>query len=215
MAILYTHNPFEYTEVQRIMREDGTILNEQEILEHEDKRRITIKENQQAVSRFARFLQKYGIPVAYDQLLWDTSADNSLRWLHQQIVESKYIILIITPSLNPFLTAREMPSTEREVIFTGPFLYNLLHSSENENQFLPVFLNRSKDTDLLPLTLKHAVHMYEVHDENFEQDLKSPVGEERDLQRLYRLLTNQKVQGPTEFLGVYQVEGNRGNFMYK
>lgn len=204
ITVLYAHNPLDYTEVQRV----GGFENAREIVEHDVALRKLIRENEHAISRFVRFLQKYGVPVAYDQLLWDTSADNALKWLNQQIEQSRYIILIITPSLIRFLSADELPPTEREMIFTGRILFNLLHSSEYENKLLPVFLNQPKDTRLLPLPLKNAVHMYEVHERFFEQDLRAI---DSDLQRLYRLLTSQK-SNEMEFLGVYHLDQQMGKY---
>lgn len=156
-----------------------------------------ITKHQNEVYRFACFLQRNYIAVAYDLMLKDTPASDILKWVEDQIKDSDYVILIITPSFKEFLV--NPPPHEKECIFGagGGYVSRLVdYSSSKEIKFLVVFLNREKDERLLPTTLRGHT-MYKIC-EPFE------IGETRrdDLEDLYAALTNQKRYIPSEPLGV-------------
>ena len=152
-----------------------------------------IAEHQNEVYRFACFLQKNYIAVAYDLMLKDSPASDILKWVENQIKDSDYVILIITPSFNNFLD--NPPPHEKECIFGTDYVSRLVRYPA-ETKFLVVFLNREKDEQLLPTSLRGHT-LYKIY-EPFE------IGETQhdDLEDLYAVLTNQKRYTPLEPLGV-------------
>ena len=152
-----------------------------------------IAEHQNEVYRFACFLQKNYIAVAYDLMLKDSPASDILKWVENQIKDSDYVILIITPSFNNFLD--NPPPHEKECIFGTDYVSRLVRYPA-ETKFLVVFLNREKDERLLPTSLRGHT-LYKIY-EPFE------IGETRhnDLEDLYAVLTNQKRYTSLEPLGV-------------
>ena len=192
--IVYAHNPHLYTQLQPPSPEDVKRLDptkteqaiweefRQECIDHERKMAEVIAHHEEEVAKFAAFLQKSGVAVAYDRLLDDTSAANKLRWTQEQIADSDYVVLVITPSFLHFL--QQQPPPEEEYIFSGDYLFNIIHGTDIT--FLPIFLNRPKELSLLPKA-REANSLYEVR---FPLDLTdSSRGD--DLMSLYRLLTKQ------------------------
>ena len=161
--------------------------------EVEQKEHQEITRHQDEVYRFACFLQKNHIAVAYDLMLKDTPASDVLKWVEDQINDSDYVILIITPSFSTFLA--KPPPPEKECIFGTGFVSRLVRYPK-ETKFLVVFLNREKDERLLPRALRGHT-LYKIC-EPFE------IGETRhdDLEDLYAVLTNQQRYTPSEPLGV-------------
>ena len=169
----------------------------QKVEQNEHRMNQEITKHLEEVYRFACFLQRNYIAVAYDLMLKDTPASHILKWVKDQIKDSDYVILIITPSFNNFLD--NPPPREKECIFGagGRYVSRLVdYSSSEEIKFLVVFLNREIDERLLPTTLRGHT-LYKIC-EPFE------IGETRhdDLEDLYAALTNQKRYTPSEPLGV-------------
>ena len=192
--ILFPHNPNEYTRpglpTQQPM--SSAVMHgfgkEVEQKEHQE-----ITRHQEQVYRFACFLQRNHIAVAYDLMLKDTPASDVLKWVEDQINDSDYVILIITPSFSTFLA--KPPPSEKEFIFGTGYVSRLVNYPK-ETKFLVVFLNREKDERLLPRAL-HGHTLYKIC-----KPLE--IGETRhdDLEDLYAVLTNQKRYTPSEPLGV-------------
>lgn len=195
--IVYAHNPEPYrqiqppgqADVQQLLQRDPSRTEdaiwqayEQECLDHERRRDEAIALHEKQVFDFASFLRESCIAVAYDRLLDDKGAPNKLKWSEQQIADSDYVLLIVTPSLLHFL--HQAP--EDEFIFRGDYLYNLLHHTPPGLGILPIFLNRCKDLALLPKA-REASTLYEVH-----SPFEVASGERPDdLITLYRVLTRQ------------------------
>ena len=191
--ILYI-NPDKYTKLQLPTQQpmSSTAVHE---FENEHRMDQKITKHLDEVYRFACFLQRNYIDVAYDLTLKDTPVSDILKWVENQIKDSDYVILIITPSFNNFLD--NPPPREKECIFGTDYVSRLVgYSSPKETRFLVVFLNREKDERLLPTTLRGHT-MYKIC-EPFK------IGETRhdDLEDLYAALTNQKRYTPSEPLGV-------------
>ena len=197
--IVYPHNPDSYEHVDStideevIQRNPGVPLAELEermrthILEHERKREEKIQQHKQLVRDFAAFIHQSGVAVAYDGLLRDVGSENVMKWCQEQIEDSDYVILIVTDSFKEFLENEVPPADEH--IFVGDFLYNFVHS--HAKKLLPVFLNRTKDTEILPVAL-HMCKFYEIWT---PCDVRTQRRD--DLQSLYSLLTNQsQTQAP-------------------
>lgn len=183
--ILSPHNPDKYTQHQLPTQQpmSSTAVHEFE------------NEHLEEIYRFACFLQRNYIAVAYDLTLKDNPTSNILKWVENQIEDSDYVILIITPSFKEFLV--NPPPREKECIFGTDYVSRLVgYSSSKETKFLVVFLNREKDERLLPTTLLGHT-LYKIC-EPFE------IGKTQhdDLEDLYAALTNQKRYTPSEPLGV-------------
>ena len=206
--IVYAHNPGEYRQihppdVDGLMRDNPSMTRdwieqqyEEEKIQLSAQTEENIRQHKLLVRKFSNFLTGAGVPVTYDQLLDDTGTDNLMRWTEQQIKDSDYVILIVTPSLHEFLTNPSSASRDEEYIFSGHTLYNLIHSPPSRPNsplglgvlcFLPVFLESTKNLDLLPKTLE-AGSCYEVWK---PFDVQRPRGD--DLVLLYTLLTRQSV----------------------
>ena len=161
--------------------------------EVEQKEHQEITRHQEQVYRFACFLQRNHIAVAYDLMLKDTAVSDDLKWVDNQINDSDYVILIITPSFSTYLD--DPPPREKECIFGTDYVSRLVRYPK-KTKFLVVFLNREKDEQLLPTNLRGHT-LYKIC-EPFE------IGETRhdDLEDLYAVLTNQKRYTPSEPLRV-------------
>lgn len=214
--VVYAHNPGEYLQIRppnvdEVMRKDPSMTREliQQRYEREKIQLSTqteenIRKHKLLVREFSDFLQSSGVAVAYDQLLADTGTDNLMRWTEQQIEDSDYVILIVTPSLREFLTNPSYASRDEEYIFSGHTLYNLIHSPPSRPNsplglgvlcFLPVFLESTKNLGFLPKTLE-AGSCYEIWK---PFDVQRPQGD--DLVSLYTLLTRQSVCPPPAHIG--------------
>lgn len=197
--IAYPHNPEEYTQqaqpdVDSLITQNPELTAEviwREFLEaakrHEEALKQRIAGHEQLVRRFARFLQGAQVAVSYDQLLTDTGAANVKLWMEQQINDSDFIILIVTPSFYQFLTDKSLVPPGKESTFVGHDLYNYIHNPPPNIRILPVFLNRWKDVSLLPKSLE-AASLYEIWE---PLHVSSQAPRQDDLEALYCLLTKQ------------------------
>ena len=193
--IVYAHNPSEYSQIAppniqevlqanpQLTEDDVWRQHEDEVVRHDAQEKNGITESERMVERFALFLQESHIAVAYDLLLRDTGADNVMKWAQEQIEDSDYVILIISPSFRNFLEGKWFFPFEQEPLFSGHYLYNLVNSPRDV-RLLPVFLNRLKDSTLLPKALE-ASTTFEVF-EPFNVHTE-------DLRSLYGILTKQRL----------------------
>ena len=192
--IAYTHNPYHYEELQPpdlqaaidsnpgLTREQLEQDYAREVEELETIQEGNIRNHMKLVNCFARFLQSNGVTVEYDQTGADTGhGGNHMKWFQDRIEASQYVMLIATPSLHDFLRG-DVPS-EREMLFTGEYLYNLIEGKSK--RFLSVFLNEPKNNSLLPVSLRMGdiYHISEPFDVRYERS--------DDLAQLYALLTDQ------------------------
>lgn len=169
--IAYPHNPVPYVQIappnvtEVLLRNPGMTeeevqrLAKEEVIRHAQAEEKGIEANKRLVFQFAQFLQKSAVTVLYDQMLTDSGASNLMKWSQQHIEDSDFVILIVTPSLCDFLF-NEVPP-EKEYLFIGDFLYNLVHNPPADKPLLPVFLERVKDIGLLPKALE-ASTSYEI-----------------------------------------------------
>ena len=168
-------------QLKRIQKE------EQQRLKAEEKQRISYHNN--LVRVFAEFLNSIKIAVAYEGCLLDQHVDSYMRWFREEMNTSDYIILIITESFCPFLSKKPPPE---EMIFQGNFLDNYVN--DPPKPLLPVFLNRRKDTALLPFALKMSSSYHVV----YNRDKPHFHVNQPELDRLCALLTRQdRVALPT------------------
>ena len=177
--ILSPHNPNEYVQIlpppavhpqhpdEDLLRaynrevEQNTARMEKEIAEHEG-----------LIARFACYLEARGVTVSGVHQLRDSSVSNIVQWADERIKSSKFVIAIITPSFSMFLNEHQAPPPGEECLFgaTGGYVSRLLHHPPRGVTFLPVFLNRFEDIDLLPITLRSRT-LYEIF-EPFKKSVK-------------------------------------------
>lgn len=185
--VVYARNPTVYTQVAPPkpvpdMTDEELQAFTVEATQHLQRQEEAIRNHQALIRRFASFLQRSLIAVSYDQLLLDTGAGNQMRWYQEQIADSDYLILVITPSFKEFLQDEAPP--EEEYIFTGHYLFNLINNPSPHLRFLPVFLNQPADRELLPVALK-AASVFQIVE---------PFDVQRgDMCSLYAILTNQRL----------------------
>ena len=166
-TIIYAQNPEIYQQiarpdVQALLRQHLTLTREQietqyeaEIFENERQMEENIRENKELVAMFASFLTGLSITVVYDQDLDDRYVPSKTQYMYEQIKDSDYVILVITPSLVSLLTK----APQEELIFMGPYLHNLIRSpgrnnSGKEIKIICVFLDRPRNIELVPTELK-------------------------------------------------------------
>ena len=166
-TVIYAHNPELYQQiarpdVQALLRQRPTLTREQietqyeaEVIENEGQMKENIRENKGLVAMFASFLTGLSITVVYDQDLEDCYVASKTQHMDEQIKDSDYVILVITPSFIPFLNK----APQEELIFMGPYLHNLIrcpgrNKSGRKIKIICVFLDRVKDIELVPTELK-------------------------------------------------------------
>jgi len=194
--IAYAHNPLPYVQIvppdsDKVIQSNPEMSTEmvherweEEVARHMRGEEKAIEDNKLLVYHLATFLQNSSIAVAYDQLLTDVGTSNLMKWSQEQIEDSDFIILIITPSFCNFLS-NEVPP-EKEYLFAGHYLYNLIHNPPLNKPLLPVFLNQVKDIQLLPKALEASI-CYEI----WEPFDVQHVPRNDDLESFYALLTRQ------------------------
>ena len=193
--IVYAHNPDEYTQLlpperAKLDREVAREFSENQ-KHHEAKMRERIRGHEKLVKTFATFLERNGVTAVLDQQIGDLGTDNLIRWTHDNIDGSKFVILIITKSFVPFLEGKPRPPKE-EFIFNNDYLYNKIHCSGDKGpKFIPVFLNQKKDLEMLPVALR-ASSVYEVHEDEISGTSPLDVSKCSDgLLSLYCRITGQ------------------------
>ena len=187
--ILSPHNPNEYVHIlppaavlQPHPDEDLLRAYNREVEDKAARMDKEIAEHEGLIARFAGYLEARGVTVTAVHQLRDRGVDNIVQWADEQIRSSKFVIAIITPSFSTFLNKH--PPPEKEILFgaTGDYVSRLLHHPPRGVTFLPVFLNRFEDMDLLPITLRSRT-LYEIF-EPFENSAK--------LEQLYTALTKSE-----------------------
>ncbi len=198
--IVYPHNPQPYVWIPPPSEEDirckypGTISISQEQVQqiqldearrHVEEEKARIRSHDELVHKFAEFLRSNLIAVSYEGLLLDHPVSNYTKWFQAQMADSDFILLVITDSFKLFLSGNPPPPEGKERLFMGEFLHVLIHNPSKP--LLPIFLNRPKDPNLLPDTLR-ACTTYQVMARDYPPhfDVQSP-----QLDSLYAFLTGQ------------------------
>ena len=120
---------------------------EREVAAHEGDQEKRIKLHEERVERFAGFLQSLDIAVAYEKQLDDQHVLSKPKWLIENVENSDFVVLVITPSLNQLLKKGDIP--ENETFFKGETLSNMIHGYVNKSdgsriKFVGVFLHTPK-----------------------------------------------------------------------
>ena len=188
--IAYPRNPEAYVNLEEPEGAPPHVMQEflLDAQENTRRREQAIQEHMKLVRDFAEFLQRHHVKVYYDQQAEHSGCTNLMKWFEARIDESDYVILVATSSLLDFLEG-EVP-IEEEPLFVGDYLYNLIHLSTKH--VLPLFLNRGKDGDLLPVNLK-ASSLFQV---SIPFCIDPTQRRSDDLDKLYALLTGQDYYQP-------------------
>ena len=197
--IAYAHKPTVYEKPIRPenVDDDPAVWRryENEVVRLGRNAEIEVKVQESMVKAFADFLSTQSITVVYDLLVRDTGVANIMRWCEAQINDSDYLILVITPSLCPFLGTNPPPEQEEEPLFSSLYLYNLITSRPKRKdgtplEIIPLFLSNAKNLDHVPTNLRGG-SIYEVWDNEY----KLPLSE--DLKRLLcRLRDEDRYEPP-------------------
>ena len=188
--IVYVHNPDPYEKYippyDPVALQSNPALYQlvlREKAEHEWRQQDKVQRHKDTVKRLADVLRASGVSVAYDQYNWEgPPVTNQLQHYEQQICDSDFVLLIITPSLLYYMN-NEVP-LEDEILLAKDFLSNLMTVKKpNGTHFLPVFINCEKDLSLVPTALSSAQCYQLLEPFNVEQG---------DLYTLYAMLTNQQ-----------------------
>lgn len=159
---MYTKNPDNYVQIRppsgayhgpavEARYQDVVVCNEQE-------RAQKIKEHCKLVANFARFLSTLGLTVVFDQYVKDKHISNKPKWLQQNIANSDFVILVITPSFRQIL--REAP--DEEIFFKGNYLENLINGlGKRDIRIVCVFLDRPTCLEHIPEPLRSG-NAYEL-----------------------------------------------------
>ena len=203
--IAYVHNPDEYEvyvppcRPEQLLDPNILRIAIQHKMEHEQIQRDNIRRHTETVKRLAVFLTERGVPVVYDDYFNGSHVSNRLQQYEQQIVDSDYVLLVITPSMNYYLT--NVAPIDEEILFTEDFLFNLMTVKKPQGtHFIPVFINCQHDTGLVPTFLASA-KSYAIT-EPF--DCHSG-----DLRDMYCLFTNRSVPSLPTCGSVVQVSSKR------
>lgn len=180
--IAYPHNPEPYEYLDPPDTSDQIVLDqfEQSRQRKAEEQAQNVDQHKKLVHDFAIFLQENHVNVSYDQQIDDIGCGNRMKWYEERIREADYIIVITTPSLVTFLNE---DAPDEEMLFAGEFFYTIINL-ERTSDVLSVFLNRPKNSELLPTTLK-AGNVYQI-DKPFTLDSRAD-----DMERLYALLSGQ------------------------
>ena len=168
--IAYAHKPtvYEKPTPPETVEDNPAVWRryEDEVIRLGRNKEIEVKAQESLVKAFADFLFTQFIAVAYDLLVRDSGVASIMRWCEAQIDGSDYLILVITPSLRPFLRL-DCPPIE-EPLFSSLYLYNLITGRPKRKdgsplEIIPLFLSSPKNLDHVPTNLKGS-SMYEVWD---------------------------------------------------
>jgi hypothetical protein len=166
VLLIYPKNPGEYEQIKPPdnMTAAQKEAYEREVIDHEGDQEKRIKLHEERVERFARFLQSLDIAVAYEKQLDDQHIRSKLTWLEENVDNSDFVVLVITPSLNQLLKKEDIP--EKETFFKGETLSNMIHGYVNKSdgsriKFVGVFLNTPPCQKHIPLGIA-ASNSYEV-----------------------------------------------------
>lgn len=172
-TVLYPHNPEVYEQIappnmEESQRRDphlAVVINaehDDEVVQNENGIKDKIDSHKKDVKGLVNFLISLGISTAYDQQIEDRPIESKTQWLQEEIKDSDYVIIVITPSFLHLLNA----APEEELIFKGPYVHNLITGLEKRRDgskinLVCVFLDRTKRLDEVPTSLKTG-HVFEL-----------------------------------------------------
>ena len=155
----YIHNPDPYEQYippyTRDQLRNPAIYRQalREKAEHSTHQLDKIQLHKATVRRLIESLVSCGVAVSHDQIHEEEHVTNLLKYYEDQIIDSDAVLLIITKSLNYYMS-NEAPMDENEILLTRHFLHNLMTIKKPSGTcFIPVFINRPVDRSSIPTTL--------------------------------------------------------------
>lgn len=160
----------------------------EEIAYHNENQRSRKKEHTDLVKEFAEYLRENGVSVAYDGYFELENVECTHQFYEQQIRDSDFVLLVITPSLKYYLQNDPPVEEPMAPLFQSKAMVNLMTVQiPPGTHFVPIFLNRERDINLVPINLASA-SMYTI--------CKPFDITKGDLYNLYSLFTNQTMAPP-------------------
>ena len=130
---------------------------------------------------FATALREGGINVSIDLFEKDISSDNWSMWCEREILSANVVLCIITPNFYKNITEDER--------IKGLALYSSMSDSTKDIAFRAVFLDREKNMEYVPLSMRGAT-CYCISTGNLN-------AEDEEFTSLYAFLTGQnRVEKP-------------------
>ena len=155
---------------------------------HEENQKRKKKEHTDLVKEFAEYLRENGVSVAYDGYFELENVECTHQLYEQQIRDSDFVLLVITPSLKFYLQNDPPVEEPMAPLFQSKAMVNLMTVQiPPGTHFVPIFLGRERDTNLVPVNLASA-SMYTI--------CKPFDITKGDLYNLYSQFTNQTVAPP-------------------
>ena len=195
--LAYVHNPDVYESYTPPYSWEQLIADtalqqrvRQENAQHEEQQQKKIDAHKILVKSFADCLRERGVAVAYDGYFEQERLQCTHQVYEQQIRDSDFVLLIITPSLNYYLEHDPPGKEPMGLLFASKSLYNMMTVQRPPGtHFIPVFLNQEKDSSLIPISLVSSTTYTIYHPFDITTG---------DLYYLYALLTNQEVNKALE-----------------
>lgn len=195
--IAYVHNPNVYENyipaypLEQLFQDPSLqqqVLQEKQL--HEERQKAIITEHTELVSSFASCLVSSGVAVAYDGYFQNQRMECTHQFYEQQIRDSDFVLLIVTPSLRHYLENEPPEEEPMAPLFSSKALYNMMTVQlPPGTHFIPVFLNQPKDINLIPTCLASSTTFMVQSPFNVQQG---------GLYDLYNLLTNQQANRPPD-----------------
>ena len=195
--LAYIHNPNVYEkyvppyDIQQLLSDLSLQERVREEMHHHAEQQQSNKQaHEDLVKEFAECLHSKGVAVAYDRYFEQERIECTYLYYEQQIRDSDFVLLVITPSLEYYLKNDPPDEEPMAPLFASKALVNLMSVQRPpRTHFIPIFLDCDRDTSLVPVCLAGA-SMFTIH---------RPFDVEKgDLYNLYNILTNQQVNKPPE-----------------
>ena len=141
-------------------------------------------EQAQHVLELAERLRKDGIDAQLDQYVAGTPPEGWPRWMHSQLDQSDFVLLICTETYYTRFWGQQEPGTGKGVDWEGQLVTNAIyHARSRSKRFVPVFF-ASQDEQFIPEPLPGYTQYLLNSEENYT--------------KLYAFLTGQAGVTPGE-----------------
>jgi hypothetical protein len=134
-------------------------------------------EHEERVLALAERLRKDGVDAQLDQYIAGTPPEGWPRWMHSQLDQADFVLLICSETYHTRFWGQQEPGTGEGVDWEGQLVTNAIyHARSHSKRFVPVFF-ASQDEPFIPELLSEHTHYL----------LRS----EDDYAKLYDFLTGQ------------------------
>lgn len=124
-------------------------------------------EHAQHVLGLAERLRQGGIDAQLDQYVAGTPAEGWPRWMHGQLDQADFVLLICTETYHTRFWGQQEPGTGKGVDWEGQLVTNAIYHARNRSKrFVPVFF-ASQDESFIPEPLTEHTHYLLSSEENY------------------------------------------------